>query len=94
MKRLTEIDPCWLGEECWTKACRVGDDMIDAVYKRLWEYENIGSTPDEIVKTLWNAVPVVRCEDCVFFCRKHKPKQRTHRLRWSMYENCEGGWHH
>ena len=67
MERLTEIDPCWLGEECWTKARRVGADMIDAVYKRLWEYENIGSTPDGIVKTLWNAVPIVRCEDCVFF---------------------------
>lgn len=67
MERLTEIDPGWLGEECWTKACHVGDDMIDAVYERLWEYENIGSTPGDIVQTLWNAAPVIRCRDCVYF---------------------------
>ena len=40
MRRLTERDPYWLGEELWTSAKDPDDDEIDAVYEKLKEYED------------------------------------------------------
>lgn len=51
--RLTETNPYWMGEECWTSAREPGDSEIDEVYKKLWEYENTGFQPEEI--------PELRC---------------------------------
>ena len=48
MKRITEENPVWLGEEPWSKACRIGDEHIDQAYEKLWRYENTGLEPEEI----------------------------------------------
>ena len=48
MNRLTEVNPGWLGEEPWAKACRIGDEHIDQAYEKLWRYENTGLEPEEI----------------------------------------------
>ena len=40
MERLTERDPYWMGEEFWTSAKEPDEEEIDAVYVKLWKYEN------------------------------------------------------
>lgn len=50
MKRLTELDPYWLGEEFWTSAREPDDEEIDEVYERLHKYEDTGLTPEEVME--------------------------------------------
>ena len=40
MKRLTERDAYWYGEEFWTSAKEPDDDEIDEIYMKLKEYED------------------------------------------------------
>ena len=48
MKRLTEENPIWLGEEFWYDAKEPDVEEIDAVYMKLREYENTGLEPEEV----------------------------------------------
>ena len=48
MKRLTDADPYWMGEETWLSARKPGEDAVDKVYEKLWKYENTGLEPEEI----------------------------------------------
>ena len=41
MKRLTEKDTYWIGEEFWTSAKEPDDEEIDNVYMKLKEYEDL-----------------------------------------------------
>ena len=41
MKRLTERDAYWLGEEFWTSAREPDDEKIDMVYEKLKDYEDL-----------------------------------------------------
>lgn len=41
MKRLTEKDAYWLGEEFWTSAREPDDEEIEAVYIKLKHYEDL-----------------------------------------------------
>lgn len=41
MKRLTEKDAYWLGEEFWTSAREPDDEEIEAVYAKLKHYEDL-----------------------------------------------------
>lgn len=41
MKRLTESNPSWIDDELWERACEPDCEEIDAVYRKLKEYEDL-----------------------------------------------------
>ena len=49
MERLTKQNPNWLDEELWISAEEPDDEVVDAVYLRLHEYENTNLTPEQIM---------------------------------------------
>ena len=40
MERLTERNPAWIDDEMWERACEPDCEEIDAVYRKLKEYED------------------------------------------------------
>ena len=40
MERLTERNPSWIDDEMWERACEPDCEEIDAVYRKLKEYED------------------------------------------------------
>ena len=40
MERLTERNPIWIDDELWERACEPDCEEIDAVYRKLKEYED------------------------------------------------------
>ena len=59
MNRLTEKDPCWLGEEFWLSAREPEEDEVDAVYEKLKHYEDLEEAgrlitlPCKVGDTVW-----------------------------------------
>lgn len=41
MERLTESNPLWIDDELWERACEPDCEEIDAVYRKLKEYEDL-----------------------------------------------------
>lgn len=41
MERLTERNPLWIDDEMWERACEPDCEEIDAVYRKLKEYEDV-----------------------------------------------------
>lgn len=41
MERLTERNPYWIDDELWESACEPDCEEIDAVYRKLKEYEDL-----------------------------------------------------
>lgn len=41
MERLTERNPAWIYDELWENACEPDCEEIDAVYRKLKEYEDL-----------------------------------------------------
>lgn len=41
MDRLTESNPSWIDDELWERACEPDCEEIDAVYRRLKDYEDL-----------------------------------------------------
>ena len=41
MERLTERNPSWIDDELWESACEPDCEEIDAVYRRLKDYEDL-----------------------------------------------------
>ena len=41
MERLTENNPAWIDDELWESACEPDCEEIDAVYRKLKEYEDL-----------------------------------------------------
>jgi hypothetical protein len=41
MERLTESNPSWIDDELWERACEPGCEEIDAVYRKLKDYEDL-----------------------------------------------------
>lgn len=41
MERLTESNPSWIDDELWERACEPDCEEIDAVYRKLKEYEDL-----------------------------------------------------
>ena len=41
MDRLTESNPSWIDDELWESACEPDCEEIDAVYRKLKEYEDL-----------------------------------------------------
>ena len=41
MERLTESNPSWIDDELWESACEPSCEEIDAVYRKLKDYEDL-----------------------------------------------------
>lgn len=41
MERLTESNPSWIDDELWESACEPDCEEVDAVYRRLKDYEDL-----------------------------------------------------
>ena len=41
MERLTERNPLWIDDELWERACEPDCEEIDALYRKLKEYEDL-----------------------------------------------------
>lgn len=67
MNRLTESNPSWIDDELWESACEPDCEEIDAVYRKLKEYEDLEESgnllrlPCKIEDTVY-AVGVLGCE--------------------------------
>lgn len=67
MERLTESNPSWIDDELWESACEPDCEEIDAVYRKLKEYEDLEESgnllrlPCKIGDTVY-AVGVLGCE--------------------------------
>lgn len=41
MERLTESNPSWIDDELWERGCEPSCEEIDAVYRKLKDYEDL-----------------------------------------------------
>lgn len=64
MERLTESNPYWIDDELWESACEPDCEEIDAVYRKLKEYEDL-EEQDRLIKlpckvgdTVWQIMVV------------------------------------
>lgn len=59
MERLTERNPAWIDDELWESACEPDCEEVDAVYRRLKEYEDLEEQgrlfklPCKVGDTIW-----------------------------------------
>ena len=62
MDRLTENNPSWIDDELWERACEPDCEEIDAVYRKLKEYEDLEeqgrliSLPCKVGDTVYHVV--------------------------------------
>ena len=62
MERLTESNPSWIDDEVWERACEPDCEEIDAVYRKLKEYEDLEeqgrliSLPCKVGDTVYHVV--------------------------------------
>lgn len=60
MERLTESNPLWIDDELWGRACEPDCEEIDAVYRKLKEYEDLEEQgrlikfPCKVGDTVWD----------------------------------------
>lgn len=65
MERLTESNPSWIDDELWERACEPDCEEIDAVYRRLKDYEDL-EEQGRLVK--------LPCKDVYFIVDINNPK--------------------
>lgn len=59
MERLTERNPSWIDDELWERACEPDCEEIDAVYRKLKDYEDLEEQgklkkmPCKVGDTVW-----------------------------------------
>ena len=59
MERLTESNPSWIDDELWESACEPDCEEIDAVYRKLKDYEDLEEQgrliklPCKVGDTVW-----------------------------------------
>lgn len=60
MERLTESNPSWIDDELWERACEPDCEEIDAVYRKLKDYEDLDEQgrliklPCKVGDTVWD----------------------------------------
>ena len=64
MDRLTERNPLWIDDEMWERACEPDDDEIDAVYRKLKEYEDAEEQGEILRLPISEDTPVYSIEYC------------------------------
>lgn len=65
MERLTESNPSWIDDELWERACEPDCEEIDAVYRKLKDYEDL-EEQSRLVK--------LPCKDVYFIVDANNPK--------------------
>lgn len=63
MERLTESNPSWIDDELWERACEPDCEEIDAVYRKLKEYEDL-EEQDRLIKLPCKVGDTVWDNDC------------------------------
>lgn len=64
MERLTESNPSWIDDELWERACEPDCEEIDAVYRKLKDYEDLEEQgrliklPCKVGDTVWQIMVV------------------------------------
>lgn len=64
MERLTESNPSWIDDELWERACEPDCEEIDAVYRKLKDYEDaeeqgvLIKLPCKVGYTVWQIMVV------------------------------------
>lgn len=64
MERLTESNPSWIDDELWERACEPDCEEIDAVYRKLKDYEDaeeqgvLIKLPCKVGDTVWQIMVV------------------------------------
>ena len=65
MERLTERNPSWIDDELWERACEPDCEEIDAVYRKLKEYEDLEEQ---------GSLVILPCKDVYFIVDAKTPK--------------------
>lgn len=65
MERLTERNPLWIDDELWERACEPDCEEVDAVYRKLKDYEDA----EEQGRTI-----KLPCKDVYFIVDANNPK--------------------
>ena len=65
MERLTESNPSWIDDELWERACEPDCEEIDAVYRKLKDYEDL-EEQGKLIK--------LPCKDVYFIVDINNPK--------------------
>ena len=79
MERLTESNPSWIDDELWESACEPDCEEIDAVYRKLKEYEdseesgNLLRSPCRLGDTVYilNQKRIIPLEICEIYFDSH-----------------------
>lgn len=84
MERLTERNPSWIDDELWERACEPDCEEIDAVYRKLKDYEDAEEQGLLLRLPISEDAPVYSIEYC---CGKNK-SNRSGMCFIGFCENC------
>lgn len=84
MERLTERNPSWIDDELWERACEPDCEEIDAVYRKLKDYEDADEQGSLLRLPISEDAPVYSIEYC---CGKNKSNRSGMCVR-GFCENC------
>ena len=84
MERLTERNPSWIDDELWERACEPDCEEIDAVYRKLKDYEDAEKQGLFLRLPISEDAPVYSIEYC---CGKNKSNRSGMCVR-GFCENC------
>ena len=84
MERLTERNPLWIDDELWERACEPDCEEIDAVYRKLKEYEDAEEQGEILRLPISEDTPVYSIEYC---CGNNKSNRSGMCFR-GFCENC------
>lgn len=84
MERLTEMNPSWIDDELWERACEPDCEEIDAVYRKLKDYEDAEEQGLLLRLPISEDAPVYSIEYC---CGKNKSNRSGMCFR-GFCENC------
>lgn len=84
MERLTERNPSWIDDEMWERACEPDCEEIDAVYRKLKDYEDAEEQGLLLRLPISEDAPVYSIEYC---CGKNKSNRSGMCVR-GFCENC------
>lgn len=84
MERLTERNPSWIDDELWERACEPDCEEIDAVFRKLKDYEDAEDQGLLLRLPISEDAPVYSIEYC---CGKNKSNRSGMCVR-GFCENC------
>lgn len=97
MKRLTERNPSWIDDELWGSACEPDCEEIDAVYRKLKDYEDLEEQgrlvklPCKVGDDVW-FVPSQTCYK-LNILNKHSEANKVYHQKVAKITFSENGWY-